>query len=73
MIMPNHVCHNPNVFQIMEIIVPSPHVPLSSIQRPLRRSTKQFPSRAGKIQPGPDPHLDQLESICYCKYKFCNV
>lgn len=23
--------------------------------------------------PGPDPHLDQLESICYCKYKFGNL
>lgn len=48
-------------------------VPSSSSQRPLKRSTKRFPSRAGKIQPGPDPHLDQLKSICYRKYKFGNM
>lgn len=38
-----------------------------------QRSTNWFPSSAANFQPGPDPHLDQLESICYCKYKFGNL
>ncbi len=37
------------------------------------RSTKPFPSCTANFQPGPDPHLDQLESICYRKYKFGNL
>lgn len=51
-----------------------PHVPLSSGERPPPKGLqKRFPSVATNIQPGPDPHLDQLESICYRKYKFGNM
>lgn len=49
--------------------------PQASVNDPLypQRSTKRFPRRPANFQPGPDPHLDQLESICYCKYKFGNL
>lgn len=39
----------------------------------LQRSTNWFPSGSANFQPGPDPHLAQLESICYCKYKHDNL
>ena len=57
---------------VLSAVLVSPQASLSDPLFP-QRSTKRFPSCAANFQQGPDPHLDQLESICYCKYKFGNL
>ena len=48
--------------------------PRASVRDPSKGLQNDFLGGPEKcVQPGPDPHLDQLESICYCKYKFSNV
>ena len=64
-----------NVCAFLPALFPVLVSPQASVNDPLfpQRSTNRFPRDAAHFQPGPDPHLDQLESICYCKYKFGNL
>lgn len=62
-------------FSVLSFVLVSPSLSVSDLPFPPKKkgSPKQFPSCTAHFQPGLDPHLEQLESICYCKYKFGNL
>lgn len=70
-----YVCSDTSIYLLLCALSTVIVSPQASVSEPLfsQRSTKRFPSCAANFQPGPDPHFDQLESICYCKYKFGNL